>query len=377
MELLNERRLLELVYGGAVLGAGGGGSIEAGLAAGREALGHGSPRLAHIEELPRETLIATLSIVGSMAGAMTEQTPPQHGPALRRLVEVEKRSIEAVIPSEVGPQSVTYGWRESALAGTLIVDAPCNGRAHPLGLMGSLGLHRRPSYITSTVAIGGSRSAHTSVEVILRASATKASSMVRHNAATSGVPLAVARNPLPASYVKRHAAAGGLKYAADVGKIVLNEINHGLPRLLERLSKWLGGRILSEGRVDSASLTETKGFTVGHIRIQEQDGNESSVSVCNEYLAFQSKGVVLAAFPDLITLFDFDSALPLASPEVKPGKRVAAFGVPRARLKLASTMNDVALLRPLERLLKIPLAGNGMPAPPAVVAPAHRNGRLI
>src|SRR5580698_7557646 len=113
MELLNERRLLELVYGGAVLGAGGGGSIEAGLAAGREALGHGSPRLAHIEELLRETLIATLSIVGSMAGAMTEQTPPQHGPALRRLVEVEKRSIEAVIPSEVGPQSVTYGWRES------------------------------------------------------------------------------------------------------------------------------------------------------------------------------------------------------------------------------------------------------------------------
>jgi DUF917 family protein len=377
MELLNERRLLELVYGGAVMGAGGGGSIEAGLAAGREALAQGSPRLAHIEELSPETLIATLSIVGSMAGATADQTPPQHGPALHRLVEVEKRSIEAVIPSEVGPQSVTYAWRESALAGTLIVDAPCNGRAHPLGLMGSLGLHRRPSYITSTVAIGGSRSAHSWVELTLRTSATKASSMLRHNAATSGVPLAVARNPLPASYVKRHAAVGGLKYAADVGKIVLNEINHGLPRLLERLSQWLGGKILSEGRVDSASLTETKGFTVGHILIREPDGNESGIAVCNEYLAFQKKGVVLSAFPDLITLFDFDSALPLASPEVKPGKRVAVFGAPRTRLKLASTMKDPALLRPLERLLKISLIGNGMPDPPAVVASPHRNGRFV
>jgi uncharacterized protein len=371
MELLNERRLRELVYGGAVLGAGGGGSIEAGLTAGREALAQGTPRLAGMEELAAETLVVTLSIVGSMAGMTGDQARPQHGLALRRLAEAETRSIGALIPSEVGPQAVTYGWRESALAGIPIADAPCNGRAHPLGLMGSLGLHRRPSYITATVAIGGSRSAHTRVELMLRTSAAKASRMIRHNAATSGVSLAVARNPLPASYVRKHAAVGGLKYAADVGKVVLNEINRGLPRLLERLSRWLGGRILSEGRVDSAALTEAEGFTVGDILIREQDGGEGRVAVCNEYLAFQRKGVVLSAFPDLIALFDFDSALPLASPEVMPGKRVAVFAVPRARLKLASTMKDLALLRPLERLVKLRFAGNGMP-----VAPPHRNGRL-
>ncbi len=68
MELLDERRLRELVYGGAVLGAGGGGSIEAGMAAGSEALALGSPRLVEIDELAPTTLIATLSIVGSMGG---------------------------------------------------------------------------------------------------------------------------------------------------------------------------------------------------------------------------------------------------------------------------------------------------------------------
>lgn len=177
--LLNERRLRELVYGGAVLGAGGGGSIAAGLTAGREALAHGTPRMARMEELPPNTLVATLSIVGSMAGMTVDQARPQHGLALRRLAEAEKRSIGALIPSEVGPQAVTYGWRESALTGVPIADAPCNGRAHPLGLMGSLGLHRRPSYITITVAIGGSRSVHTRVELILRTSAAKASSIVR------------------------------------------------------------------------------------------------------------------------------------------------------------------------------------------------------
>lgn len=201
--------------------------------------------------------------------------------------------------------------------------------------------------------------------------------MIRQNSAASGISLAVARNPLPASYVKRNAAVGGLKYAADVGRIVLNEISHGLPRLLERLSQSLGGQILSDGCVNSAALSETEGFTIGHILIRDQNGGDCRVAVCNEYLAFQRKGIVLAAFPDLITLFDFDSTLPLASPEVKPGKRVAVFAVPRARLKLGSPMKDLALLRPIERLLNIRLTGNGMPAPPAPAAQPHRNGRRL
>jgi uncharacterized protein len=81
------------------------------------------------------------------------------------------------------------------------------------------------------------------------------------------------------------------------------------------------------------------------------------IAVCNEYLAFQRNGAMLAAFPDLIVVFDFDSATPLSSPDVKPGNRVAVFGLPRGRLKLGSTMKDPALLRPLERLLNLKLSG--------------------
>jgi hypothetical protein len=221
--------------------------------------------------------------------------------------------------------------------------------------MGSLGLHRHPRYITSTVAIGGNDESHTRVELVLRASVAKASTMVRQAAGKSGLPLAVARNPLPASYVGKHAAVGGLSYARNIGKIVLNEAGRGLPALLERLSEWTGGRVLSEGRVSSAVLTENRGFTVGRILIRESDGKECSVAVCNEYLALQRDGKLLTAFPDLITLFDFESAIPLSSPEVKAGNRVAVFAVPRARLTLGSTMQDSQLLRPIERLLNIPL----------------------
>ena len=173
--------------------------------------------LIRIDELaPITTLIATLSIVGSMGGMSSAQPSPQHGLALSQLAKLEKKHIGAVIASEVGPQAVTYGWRESAITGIPIVDAPCNGRAHPLGVMGSLGLNRSPSHIAGVVAIGGNAGGSNHVQLSLRNSATKAGKMIRDTAASSGIPLAVARNLLsPASYVRNHAAIGGLKYAAQ------------------------------------------------------------------------------------------------------------------------------------------------------------------
>ena len=371
MELLDERRLRELVYGGAVLGAGGGGLIEAGLAAGREALAVGSPRLAQIDELSPTTLIATLSIVGSMGGMSSAQPHPQHGLVLRQLAKLEKKQISAVIASEVGPQAVTYGWRESAIAGIPIVDAPCNGRAHPLGVMGSLGLNRSPSHVTGVVAIGRNAGGSYYVHLSLRNSATKAGKMIRDAAATAGIPLAVARNLLPASYVRNHAAIGGLKYAAQVGAIVLREMKRGLDRLFQQLVRFMGGRILFAGRVHSVSLMESHGFTLGHIRLQDRRGDECTVGVCNEYLALRKGRRNLATFPDLITIFDFESSLPLASPQVKPGMRVAVLGVPRSHLKLGSTMKDPSLLIPIERRLHLPLTGSGMMMPSASYATDH------
>ena len=139
MEFLSERQVRELVYGGAVLGAGGGGSIDAGLAAGLEALSKGKPRLAGIDELPSKALIATLSIVGSVTTMSSDQPHIRHFQALKRLMEIDKRPVRALITSEVGPQAVTYGWHESAVSGIPIADAPCNGRGASSGRYGFVG----------------------------------------------------------------------------------------------------------------------------------------------------------------------------------------------------------------------------------------------
>jgi DUF917 family protein len=354
MELLTEQHLREMVYGGAVLGAGGGGSIRVGLTAGYDALDRGKPRLARVEELQARSLIVTLSTVGSVAGmAESDNVKGRHIAALRRLAAFGDFQIDGLIASEVGPAAAIYGWAESAVAGIPIVDAPCNGRAHPLGLMGSLGLHRFPRYITTTVAIGGK--GKRLLELSLKANVSDASRVVRQNAAMSAIPLAVARNPLPLSYVRRHAAIGALRHARQIGKVLLTSQSEGIRRVIEGLSRCTGGRLLAEGRVQSVRLEERGGFTVGNIILVLQNGGEAVIPVCNEYMALLRNGSKLAVFPDVITVFDAFRRLPLSSNEVRQQQSVVVFGIPRQRLHLSSSMKDEALLRPIEKLLNLRL----------------------
>jgi len=48
----------------------------------------------------------------------------------------EGLSISGLISSEVGALGVVNGWVQSAALQIPVIDAPANGRAHPLGLMG-------------------------------------------------------------------------------------------------------------------------------------------------------------------------------------------------------------------------------------------------
>jgi len=394
--------LRALVYGGAVLGGGGGGSLPAGLAAARAALAAGTPHIVPLHRIDPRATLATLSAVGTVGttsggttsggstsgGAMSSRAVSggttsggttsggaishrHFDRALAVFVPFAGREIGGFIASEVGPRAVTYGLRESAITGIPVVDAPCNGRAHPLFTMGSLGLHRRPRVASATVAVGGAFGSARYVELAVRANVVTAGRIVRERAAGSGVALAVVRNPLPAAYVRRHAAVGGLAFAARVGHVLLARLPEGCGAVLAALAKLMDGRVLAHGRVARADLSERQGFTVGRIAVEQADGGVLRLLVCNELMAADDRGHRLAAFPDLITLFDRQSGLPLGSAEAEAGRAVAVFAVPRTRLILGSTMQDAGLLRGIEAMAGIRLASSWR------MPPAGRPARIV
>jgi uncharacterized protein len=347
--------LRALVYGGAVLGGGGGGSLAAGLEAVREALEAGVPRIVSIDRIRDDATLATLSIVGSVGKS---QNASFGRPDFRRAIELfepfANRSIGGYIASEVGPLAVTYGLLDSARTGIPVVDAPSDGRAHPLFAMGSLGLHRRPRYATATVAVGGRVGSANYVELAIRANVSNAARIVRERAAQGGIALTVVRNAAPAAFVREHAAVGALAFALRVGRVLLAKRPEGIAAVLPALARLMGGKIVAEGVVESAALSERQGFTLGHIRIRRADGPRLSIAVCNEYIAANDPDGRIAFFPDLIAIFDHKSSLPLASTEVRRNGRVVVFTVPRDQLPLGAATGDPQLLAQVEKLIRSP-----------------------
>lgn len=152
-----------LSYGSQILGFGGGGSAEEGLLMCEAAFeiaeknGH-SIELISIKELaarhPKGGKIVTISGVGSPA-ADTAYTPPDYYPRLMELLEKEGcRDIIGFISCEIGASSSFEPFLPAAMLGVPVIDAPCDGRAHPLGLMGALTLEKR-GFSVLQVCVGG------------------------------------------------------------------------------------------------------------------------------------------------------------------------------------------------------------------------------
>src|SRR5574341_1378546 len=141
--------------GGALLGGGGGGWPEDGLTMGNLALAAGAPRLLALEALPADALIVTVSAVGAPASPDRHTPPMDFVAALQVLNQKLGGRIAGLITSENGGASTLNGWFQSAVTGIPVVDAACDGRAHPTGVMGSIGLERDAAYRSVQAAAGG------------------------------------------------------------------------------------------------------------------------------------------------------------------------------------------------------------------------------
>jgi DUF917 family protein len=334
LPILNKRDLEEMVHGGVFWGSGGGGSIQAGLAAGGKALADGTPRLVDLSDLPDAALLVTLSMVGTVGAGGVDHIDDAH----------PLRALELFLQTA-----------EVEIGGFTVVDAPCNGRAHPTGVMGSLGLHRSADYLTTTVAVGGDREAGTYTELVVRASVSHMAQIVREASAKIDSAVAVIRNPIPVAYVRKHSAVGGLKKAQQIGKLLIGQKARGLTELLQVLSNLTRGDVLAVGRVKSVDLSEKRGFTVGTIDVIDESGSQLQVIVCNEFMMVLREGIHVAVFPDVIALIDEKTCLPMNSSQVRMEQSIGLMKVPHNQVLLSSTMYDRDLLDPIEDLLEMTL----------------------
>lgn len=375
--------------GGAYLGGGGGGSLVQGRRLGELAVAMGRPRLITLDELDPTHVVVTVSSVGAPASAETYVEPADYVRAVELLVQATGARPAALITNENGGSATVNGWLQSACLGLPVLDAPCNGRAHPTGVMGAMGLHHVQGYVSTQVAVGGDADRGRRVELTARGALAPAAALVRQAAVQAGGLVAVARNPVSARYVREHAAPGAVSQAIAVGR-------HALAARPDtrasEVAAFLGGSVAARGAVSSFELRTEGGFDVGVVRLRgsrpgsEVDQDLFELTFWNEYMTLErttsapdcdagrsegggggagggggsggsgdSRGLSgagggaarLATFPDLIMTLD-TAGMPLTSAEVRVGMEVLVLVVPARRLVLGAGMRDPDLFRAVE-----------------------------
>lgn len=319
------------ILGGCILGGGGGGDPAAGLARARAALGQGPVSLWSADELPAEALCATVALVGApSAGTGTLDAERLGRPV--EMLRARYPQIAAIHTNENGAETTLNGWIQSIVSGVPLLDLACNGRAHPTGLMGAMGLHRDASYRAFQAFAGGGASPF---EGHAEGTLGDVAAMISQAATVARGIVSVARNPVTIGYAIQHGAPGAISHAIALGRAFLDDGLSGLAAF--------GLRIVARGRITNFERAVVDGLDRGRFAVVGDERVE--IAFLNEYLSARSDDCE-ALFPDLIMLFDTQGQ-PLTSAAVEAGMEASVAIMPRDRLKLSSTMAMPELFAPI------------------------------
>ena len=330
------------VTGGTFLGGGGGGSPDEGLEFAQLAIDYGTPEIVPLETLEDDEIVLTVSAVGAPAATDRLVKPADYVRAfelVRDHLEAQGKSVAGMMTNEMGGAATVNGFIQSAVTGVPLVDATCNGRAHPTGPMGSIGLEGSDESVQS--AVGGDPETGSHVELLIEATIDVAASTVRQAAQDAGGIVAVARNPVSAEYAAENAAVGVYEQAVTLGRYI-ETAGDGIAAA-EAVAEELDGSVPISGIVDDVTLETEGGFDVGTVDIAGAE-----LTFWNEYMTLETDGERLATFPDLIALLDRDTGEPITTAALETGRDVSVVTAPATSLSLGAGMRSPALFEPVE-----------------------------
>ena len=354
--ILVEKDVEAAVKGGSVYAAGGGGWADHGRMLGYAAVAIGKPELVSIDELDDNDWIATAAAIGAPASTTPwEMRGVDYVKAVQLLQEALGEKLAGLIIGQNGRSSTLNAWLPSAILGTKVVDAVGDIRAHPTGDMGSIGMAGSPDPMIQT-AVGGNRDENRYIELVVKGATAKVSPVLRAASDQSGGFIASCRNPLRASYVRTHAALGGISMALTLGEAIIAAESKGASAIIDAICKTTGGVILAEGTITKKDVVYTKeAFDIGTVTIGSGD-KAAVLHVMNEYMAVEDAGGArIATFPSVITTLSAEGE-PLSVGQLHEGMQVHVLHVPKEIIPLSASVLDPSVYPAVEKAMGIEIA---------------------
>lgn len=327
MRKIGIKEIDDIALGASLLGAGGGGDPYVGKLIAINAIREcGEVTLLDPEEIPDDALIVPMAMMGAPT-VVAEKFPGIDD--YRKIYEMVSgfygEKIFAFMPMEAGGLNSMIPIAAAARLNIPLVDCDGMGRAFPELQM-----------VTFTMA-GVSASPMALADekgntVIFQTISNKWSEeLARAITMSCGGSVSVSLYAVNGRQLKSYGVKNIVTKSEMLGRAIKNVKNaEGMTGEEYFLSKSEGIRLF-KGKITDV-LRETNGkFNLGRVVIDgigEDKGHKAEVTFQNENLAAAVDGEILGTVPDLITLVDSETFIPVTTDGLKYGKRVYIIGMP-------------------------------------------------
>lgn len=326
MRILNLQEVQDILVGCTILGTGGGGSLEEGMEAVKNAFDKGyNFKLLDINEINEEKYYINPYFCGSVSPKEEKiELGNELVMAVKALEDYMDLEFDGVVSIEYGGGNTGQAMAAAAEMGKFIVDADAAGRAVPELQFSTYFVTDRPIYPFSVATKYGDVGVFPFVKDDARAEA-----LSRFMAVGSEGSVGMADHPIKGNLLKTSVIPNALSYAGLVGKAQRESIERGM-NPVEEIIKAADGYLLFEGIVSEGTEWCVKdGFTVGTININGTNcyaNNNFKIWYKNENMISWKNEEPYITCPDLICVVNSETGYPVTNPNCNIGDKVAVLG---------------------------------------------------
>lgn len=324
---LSDDEMIDILYGSAILGAGGGGQISEGLyyiKMIQEDLC--PPTLISSELLNSADYVATPYLLGGVSGHGSSDCEPAIVSALKCVKRNLSKNLTAIIPVEIGASNVGLALYLASFSCIPIVDADPTGRSVPECTQSTFAIHSLP---LGNVAAATDSGETFFIEYIQ--DDARAEVILRALSSVSGQDLSVIDHVLPFGEISKGLIQGSITVAQSLGKTWREAKETNQSNVSHVIADKHGGKVLFHGAVTSCSSEDKDGFTQGFVTIEEnvdECNRRMTIYFKNENMYGKIDDEIVVTIPEIIVVFQKHTGDLLLNPNYVIGCHVVVVVLP-------------------------------------------------
>ena len=328
MHKIELAHLDDLALGSVFLATGGGGDPHTPKLIAEQAIKtYGPVSVISPEELADDAYIVAIGGVG--APTVSLEILPSIDDAPRTLNAFEEhvgRKVDAIASFEIGGANSLLPLVAAAGRNLPIINGDGMGRALPEAQMMSYAI----AGVKPTPAVACDYAGN--IATFSTSSTDVYEKHIRSFATAAGGMITTAEHAMTGVELKRAIIPGTLGFSIELGRTLrenrgqVSTLGESLQTLFED-SIYGECRLVFQGKVIDKTTGIVGGYDIGEATVEDFDGggNHLTINIKNEYLLARLGERVVASVPDLITIVDFETGVPINAERLRYGQRIAVF----------------------------------------------------